>query len=248
MTPDLTHPKAGRVPGVRDILGRIGGGLMAVAFASALGWLIASEAPSHSFPPPTWPYWLCGGMFVAGALIFAGARGWLSQLVSTVKKPPVGVSFVDPQIDGGRLSLVVVNTGRPAEFKAQVLSFTDEHGRQLTSKTPWTIPWSEPGAPATRQIAQRERGILDFARFDWPALNKAIQTTKWGNDYHWFFGSTGGPVEIAYSPVESWAKIHDLRFTAKVRMIRVEPPAHDDTTFEIGYDGNEIVCERQARG
>ena len=29
-------------------------------------------------------------------------------------------------------------------------------------------------------------------------------------------------------------------------MFRVEPSAHDDTTFEIGYDGEEIVCQRPA--
>ncbi len=181
--------------------------------------------------------------------MFAGAQGWLNGLFRHLHygtSHSAGVTFVNPRIDDERLSLVVVNTGVPAEFKAQVLDFTDERGRRLRSKTPWTVPWDEPGASPILRIVTRERGVLDFARFDWAALDEAIQTTKWGNAYHWFFSSTGDPIKIAYSPVESWGEIRDLRFTVKVRMFRVEPSAHDDTTFEIGYDGEEIVCQRPA--
>ena len=179
---------------IGDPLGRMGGGLMAAAFASAVGWLIASEGPSHACPPATWPYWLCGGIFAVGALMFAGAQGWLNGLFRHLHygtSHSAGVTFVNPRIDDERLSLVVVNTGVPAEFKAQVLDFTDERGRRLRSKTPWTVPWDEPGASPILRIVTRERGVLDFARFDWAALDEAIETTKWGNAYHWFFSSTG---------------------------------------------------------
>jgi len=91
------------MPGVREILGRIGGSVMAAAFASAVGWLIASEAPPHSSPPATWPYWLCAGMFVIGSLMFAGARGWLDQplwwlhLPVTSREPsPVAIAAATP--------------------------------------------------------------------------------------------------------------------------------------------------------
>ena len=47
---------------------------MAAAFGSAVGWLIASEAPSHASPPARWPYWLCGLMFFVGALVYMGAN------------------------------------------------------------------------------------------------------------------------------------------------------------------------------
>jgi hypothetical protein len=82
---------------VRDILGRIGGSVMAAAFASAVGWLITSEAPSHTSPPPTWPYWLCGGMFVVGALMFAGARGWLGWLSRRFRRLPPLVPTVEDE-------------------------------------------------------------------------------------------------------------------------------------------------------
>lgn len=82
--------------GVRDIPGRIGGSVMAAAFVSAVGWLIASEAPSHRSPPATWPYWLCGGMFVIGLLVFAHARGWLGWLTCGFRRlPPLALTVED---------------------------------------------------------------------------------------------------------------------------------------------------------
>jgi hypothetical protein len=71
----------------RDHLGKTGGALMAAAFASAVGYLIASNTgtptPSTKKPPtpvpgpPLWPYALCGAMFVVGLILYGAAHGWL---------------------------------------------------------------------------------------------------------------------------------------------------------------------------
>lgn len=51
-----------RLPGVRDQLGKVGGVLMGIAAAAALGYLITSRAVAEPSPPlkwPVWPYYLC---------------------------------------------------------------------------------------------------------------------------------------------------------------------------------------------
>jgi len=61
----------------QDHLGKAGGGVMATAFASAIGYLITSHAPGQPSPHltwPLWPYYLCGAMFAVGLLLYGEAH------------------------------------------------------------------------------------------------------------------------------------------------------------------------------
>jgi hypothetical protein len=65
---------------VRDHLGKLGGGLVSLGAAGALGYLITSHAvgqPSPHLTWPVWPYYLCGAMFAVGALLYGGVHGML---------------------------------------------------------------------------------------------------------------------------------------------------------------------------
>ena len=62
----------------RDHLDKAGGGLMAAAFAGALGYGISYGTSSNSdHGPAVWPFLLCGAMFVLGALLYGWSHGML---------------------------------------------------------------------------------------------------------------------------------------------------------------------------
>ena len=80
------------------------------------------------------------------------------------KVPPMyGVMFLDPIRSMDRLTLVVVNRGEKANFRAQVVGFISENGRRRLP-TPWTIPWREQGSPGTWELAAGQKAGLDFAK------------------------------------------------------------------------------------
>jgi hypothetical protein len=154
---------------------------------------------------------------------------------------PVQVTFI-PEPDTDLLRLVAVNEGDRADFTAQVIGFIDELGRNRTRQT-WPIPWEEDGSTTAKEILTYQKRVLNFARFDWSALDEDLRTTKWGSNYHWYFFSTGDPIKIAYSPVRDWRELDDRLFTLKVRVTRADPPGRADHIFKIGFSGYIPTCE-----
>jgi len=128
-----------RLPGVRDQLGKVGGALMSLAAAAALGYLITSRAVGEPSPPlkwPVWPYYLCGAMFVVGGLLYATARGKLPGF----RRPALTVKIMgDSQFENWKHIALI------AALHVQVKNTTDKpvlvSGYAYTSDSGGDAPW-----------------------------------------------------------------------------------------------------------
>lgn len=93
---------------MRDQVGKLGGTVMSLSAAGALGYLITTNAVGQpSAPPtwPTWPYWLCLGMFLAGAVLYASAHGILPGFRQSPEMPESRAATVDPGDVHGQLPI-----------------------------------------------------------------------------------------------------------------------------------------------
>ncbi len=87
---------------------------MSLGIGGALAYLITSHAvgqPSAPLTWPAWPYWLCGGMILVGALILAGVQGWIGWLyrrnrVAAPAAPSVPPAMPSAPYDVIKLELV----------------------------------------------------------------------------------------------------------------------------------------------
>jgi hypothetical protein len=149
----------GRLPGVRDQLGRIGGALVTIAVTAALGYLIASRAVGKPSPPlkwPVWPYWLCGAIFVAGGLLYATAHGKVPWL----RRPALAVRIMkDSRFENWKhIALIValhvqVKNTTDMEILVSGYAFTSDTGGDAS----WTSHVSGDDAMSVRsEIHRRE--------------------------------------------------------------------------------------------
>jgi hypothetical protein len=166
-------PAPGRLPGVRDQLGKLGGVLMGIAAAAALGYLIASRAVGEPSPPlkwPVWPYYLCGAIFIVGGFLYGMAHGKLPW----VRRPALAVRILKDSTFENWKHIALI-----AALHVQVVNKTDKPtlvaGYAYTNGTDQGQPWDgqatrEEIMSITREINRREetqqygQPLRNFAR------------------------------------------------------------------------------------
>ena len=120
--------------GIRDYLGRLGGAFMSLGAGGALAYLITSHAvgqPSAPLTWPAWPYWLCGGMFVVGALMLAGVQGWIGWLYRRIRhRNRVAAPSVPPAMPSATYDVIKLELAGPPDGRSG-----DEQRGSLISKS-----------------------------------------------------------------------------------------------------------------
>lgn len=231
---------------MREDWGKGGGTLMSLALGAFVAYLITSRTTTPSPPAqvwPTWPYFFCGGMFLVGAMLYGSVNGKIPGL----RRWAAMDVKVWPDPDQNRLRLIVTNNGRRAEFKADVISFTDQRG-QMTGRAPWAVgrqawpvPWEEGGSIAGKEILKHQGRTLDFAKVDHVAIEEDHHAGAPLGKPHWLFLSDPAPVLVTYmQPLDHLDKI---RFLARIRITRVEPGGKADATVAVGLEGFDVICE-----
>jgi len=94
----------------------------------------------------------------------------------------------------------------------------------------------------SKEIPKFGKPLLDFAHFDFPALQEDLQGTKWLRGDHWVFPSLPQPVTFHYSPVRAWSDLSRQYLVITLRVIRDEPEGHADLQFRLGTDGMQPYC------
>jgi hypothetical protein len=150
-----------------------------------------------------------------------------------------------------RLWLGALNRGELGRFRVEVIDAHDQDGNWFGPRS-WPVPWLEDGSVTSKEIPKFGKPLLDFARFDFPALQEDLQGTKWLRGDHWVFPSLPQLVTFHYSPVRSWSDLSRQHLVITVRVIRDEPEGHVDLQFKLGTDGLRPYCrelpERPASG
>jgi hypothetical protein len=162
-----------RLPGVRNQLGKVGGALMGIGAAAALGYLITSRAVGEPSPPlkwPVWPYYLCGAIFTAGALLYATGHG----RVPWRRRPALAVVIMkDSAFENWKhIALIValhvrVKNTTDREIRVSGYAFTYEFG----GDPPWeSQSTGDDALSVRREIHRREetqqygQPLRNFAR------------------------------------------------------------------------------------
>ena len=201
---------------------------MALAAALAAGWV---SAVVHARLPLT---------FAVAAVVCVVAFVLIEVFLTHPARRRLRVTLIsDCGLD--RIRLILVNRGDRAEFAAKVIKFADERGQEIDPQS-WAIPWDGQGGTAAREILRHDRGFLDFARFDWPALRREMGSGHWG-DPHWFFSTGGKPVTVAYRWARAMTDLEAARFTAVARVTGSAPGRPVDFTLRIGFRDRQPVCE-----
>jgi hypothetical protein len=109
----------------------------------------------------------------------------------------------------------------------------------------WPVPWLDDGSVTSKEIPMFGKPLLDFAHFDFLALQKDLEGTQWLRGDHWVFPSLPEPVKFRYSAVREWPELNRQYIVVTLRVIRDEPEGHVDVQFKIGTDGTQPYCLEQ---
>lgn len=147
-----------------------------------------------------------------------------------------------PELDTAtnRFRLGALNRGSLGRFRAEVIDAHNQDGAWVGSRS-WPVPWLD-GSVDAKEIPMFGRPLLDFAHFDFLALQEDLGGTKWLNGDHWVFPPLPQPVKARYSAVRQWSELEKQHLVITVRVIRDDPPGHVDTQFKIGNDGTQPYC------
>jgi hypothetical protein len=158
---------------------------------------------------------------------------------ATMPAPPVNIRL-KPELDvaTGRFRLGALNRGALGRFRVQVVDAHNQDGNWIGSRT-WPVPWLEDGSVGAKEIPMFDKPLLDFAHFDFLALQADLDSTKWVRGDHWVFPSLPEPVRFQYSAVSRWPDLARQYVVITVRVIRDDPPGSAEQQFKIGNDGTE---------
>ena len=140
-----------------------------------------------------------------------------------------------------RLRLGALNRGEFGRFRVEVIDAHNQDGNWVGPRR-WPVPWLEDGSVTSKEIPKFGRPLLDFAHFDFPALQEDLEGTKWLRGDHWVFPSLPQPVTFRYSAVRAWPDLSRQYLVITLRVIRDEPEGHVDLQFRLGTDGTRPYC------
>lgn len=148
-----------------------------------------------------------------------------------------------PELDAAtnRLRLGALNRGEFGRFRVEVIDAHNQDGNWVGPRR-WPVPWLEDGSVTSKEIPKFGRPSLDFAHFDFPALQEDLEGTKWLRGGHWVFPSLPQPVAFRYSAVRAWPELSRQYLVITLRVIRDEPEGHVDLQFGLGTDGLRPYC------
>ncbi len=101
-----------------------------------------------------------------------------------------------------RLRLGALNRGEFGRFRVEAIDAHNQDGNWVGPRR-WPVPWLEDGSVTSKEIPKFGRPSLDFAHFDFPALQEDLEGTKWLRGGHWVFPSLPQPVAFRYSAVRA---------------------------------------------
>ena len=140
-----------------------------------------------------------------------------------------------------RLRLGALNRGEFGRFRVEAIDAHNQDGNWVGPRR-WPVPWLEDGSVTSKEIPKFGQPLLDFAHFDFPALQDDLEGTKWLRGDHWAFPSLPQPVTFRYSAVRAWPDLSRQYLVITLRVIRDEPEGHVDLQFRLGTDGLRPYC------
>lgn len=222
----------------RDYASRIGGGLAALGAGGMLSVVIIwGTATTGRLTWPLWPYGLCGGIFAAGAILYAVGQEWIpglrrkpgSRKAGKTAKAPVKPSL-DPasmaivrETDYKTLRIVLTNKTAADTFQAEITNITNKRGRALTEfEEPWPIPWTDDPSGAPKLLDAAETAKMDLTTLTHSEPFE-LRQHLW-----WTFQSPHGPVRVLS---EERRKV-----LVTVGISRADSDERIDRTFELSRD------------
>jgi hypothetical protein len=156
--------------------------------------------------------------------------------------PPVSIRLM-PELDAAtnRFRLGALNRGELGRFRVEVIDAHNQNGDWVGPRS-WPVPWLEDGSVGSKEIPKFAKPLLDFAHFDFLALQEDLDGTKWLRGNHWVFPSRPEQVTFRYSAVRAWPDLSRQHIVIILRVIRDEPEGHVDLQFKIGYDDTGPYC------
>jgi hypothetical protein len=156
--------------------------------------------------------------------------------------PPVAVRL-KPELDAAtnRLRLGALNRGALGRFRVEVIDVRNQNGDWISRRS-WPVPWLDDGSVTSKEIPMFGKPLLDFAHFDFLALQEDLEGTQWLRGDHWLFPSLPEPVKFRYSAVREWPELNRQYIVVTLRVIRDEPEGDVDVQFKIGTDGTQPYC------
>ena len=141
-----------------------------------------------------------------------------------------------PELDvaTNRLRLGALNRGELGRFRVEVIDAHNQDGNWVGPRS-WPVPWLEDGSVTSKEIPKFGKPLLDFAHFDFLALQEDLEGTKWLRGDHWVFPSLPQPVTFRYSAVRAWSDLSRQYLVITLRVIRDEPEGHVGPTVQARH-------------
>jgi hypothetical protein len=210
-----------------------------VALVLGGGAVASWVAPRSGFPD--WPAPVLSALTVGALYVcFACLIGIWPVGGRSKRQLLTAVDLVAEQV-GNKLRLVLVNRGAAAEFLVQVTGILDPMRQQIPPQS-WTVPWLEDRSVGPKRVLRGARQVLDFASYDFDAVNAEIGTAHAGA-CHWWFSTAGGPVGARYYHLHERNDLEVQRFTLTVRIMNASSGGYLDLGLSIGVRGDDLVCE-----
>ena len=228
------------------------GGMAAVAlymcFVTIWGWWPVARAVRGSSTDAIPPSAAAQDPDVAAAASGPSGSALPSEATAgtpaSLPPPPVAIRL-RPDLDAAanRLRLGALNRGELGRFRVEVIDAHNQDGNWVGPRS-WPVPWLDDGSATSKEIPKFGRPLLDFAHFDFLALQEDLEGTKWLQGDHWVFPSLPQPVAFRYSAVRAWPDLSRQYLVITLRVIRDEPEGHVDLQFKLGLDGTRPYCHR----
>lgn len=138
----------------------------------------------------------------------------------------------------GRFRLGALNRGDSGSFRVEVVDARNQDGSWNGPRS-WPVPWLEDGSVESREIPTFSRPLLDFAHFEFLALQEDLESTKWLRGDHWVFPTLPQPVRFRYSAVRKWPDLSRQYLVVTVQVVRDDPLGRTEQHFKIGTNGTE---------
>jgi hypothetical protein len=160
---------------------------------------------------------------------------------ASLPSPPVAIRL-RPELDAAtnRLRLGALNRGDFGRFRVKVIDAHNQDGNWVGPSS-WPVPWLDDGSVSSKEIPFG-KPLLDFAHFDFLALQEELAGAKEVQGDHWIFPSQPQPVTFRYSAVSAWSDLSSQYIVITLRVIRDEPEGHVDLQFKLGTDETRPYC------
>jgi hypothetical protein len=134
-----------------------------------------------------------------------------------------------------------LNRSELGSFRVEVIDAHNQDEKWVGPRS-WPVPWLENGSVASKEIPKFGKPLLDFAHFDFLALQEDLDGTQWLRGDHWVFPSLPEEVKFRYSAVRAWPDLSRQYIAITLRVLRDEPEGHVDMQFKIGTEGTQPYC------